>query len=71
MYLKMNGLMNVKFVNAKQAQATYQYTNIERNLYKTNAAIWYNKMSDILLVVHANAHKVIAGFFLSPEPEVT
>jgi hypothetical protein len=21
--------------------------------------------------VHSNAHKVIAGFFLSPEPEVT
>jgi hypothetical protein len=22
-------------------------------------------------MVHSNAHKVIAGFFLSPEPEVT
>jgi hypothetical protein len=25
----------------------------------------------IQLLVHANAHKVIAGFFLSPDPEVT
>ena len=35
--------MNVKFINAKQAKEVYQYRNIKRNLYKTNAAIWYNK----------------------------
>jgi hypothetical protein len=25
----------------------------------------------IQVIVHSNAHKVIAGFFLSPDPEVT
>jgi len=35
--------MNVKFINAKQAKEVYQYRNIKRKLYKTNAAIWYNK----------------------------
>jgi hypothetical protein len=36
--------MNVKFVDAKQAKETHQYRNIEEKLYKTNAAIWYNKI---------------------------
>jgi len=39
----MHGTMNVKFINAKQAKEVYQYRNIKRKLYKTNAAIWYNK----------------------------
>jgi hypothetical protein len=26
---------------------------------------------DAIPIVHSNAHKVIAGFFLSPDPEVT
>ena len=39
----MQGTMNVKFINAKQAIEVYQYRNIKRKLYKTNAAIWYNK----------------------------
>jgi cell division protein FtsI/penicillin-binding protein 2 len=28
-------------------------------------------LRDVQPVVHSNAHKVIAGFFLSPDPEVT
>ena len=39
----MHGTMNVKFINAKQVKEVYQYRNIKRKLYKTNAAIWYNK----------------------------
>jgi len=34
----------VKFVNAKEAKDTYQYRNSKEKLYKTNMAIWYNKM---------------------------
>jgi hypothetical protein len=30
-----------------------------------------HKERERLLIVHSNAHKVIAGFFLSPDPEVT
>jgi hypothetical protein len=40
----MHGHMNVKFVNVKQAKETYQYRNAREKLYKTNAAIWYNKI---------------------------
>ena len=40
----MNGTVNVKFVDAKQAKEIYQYKNIKGKLYKTNAAIWYNKI---------------------------
>jgi hypothetical protein len=43
-FVTMHGHMNVKFVNAKQAKVTYQYRNIREKLYKTNAAIWYNKI---------------------------
>jgi hypothetical protein len=34
---------NVKFVNVQQAKQIYQYKNTKEKLYKTNAAIWYNK----------------------------
>jgi hypothetical protein len=40
----MHGNMNIKFVNAKQAKGLYQYRNTRQKLYKTNAAIWYNKI---------------------------
>jgi hypothetical protein len=34
---------NVKFIHAKQAKEIHQYQNTKRKLYRTNAAIWYNK----------------------------
>ena len=40
----MHGHMNVKFVNAKQAKEIYQYKNTKEKLYKTNVAVWYNKI---------------------------
>jgi len=39
----MHSPVNVKFINAQQAKQTYQY-NTKEKLYKTNAAIWYNKI---------------------------
>jgi hypothetical protein len=41
--MAMHGPENVKFVNAQQAKQIHQYNNIKEKLYKTNAAIWYNK----------------------------
>ena len=35
--------MNVKFIDAKQAKEVHLYQNMKRKLYKTTAAIWYNK----------------------------
>jgi hypothetical protein len=35
--------MNVKCIDAKQAKEIHQYQNIKRRLYRTNAAVWYNK----------------------------
>ena len=40
----MHGPLNVKFANAKQAKESYQYMNTKDEMYKTNAAIWYNKI---------------------------
>jgi hypothetical protein len=39
----MHGSMNIKFVNAKQAIEIHAYKNTKTKLYKTNAAIWFNK----------------------------
>ena len=40
----MHGTTNIKFIDAEQAKLAYQYKNTKRKLYKTNAAIWYNKI---------------------------
>jgi hypothetical protein len=40
----MHGSMNIKFINAKQTIDTHAYKNTKRKLYKTNAAIWFNKV---------------------------
>jgi hypothetical protein len=34
----------MKFIDARQAREVYQYHNIKRVLYRTTAAIWYNKI---------------------------
>ena len=39
----MFGTTNIKFIDAQQAKLAYQYKNTKRKLYKTKAAIWYNK----------------------------
>ena len=39
----MHGSMNIKFINAKQAIEIHAYKNTKIKLYKTNAAIWFNK----------------------------
>jgi hypothetical protein len=39
----MHGSMNIKFINTKQAIEIHAYKNTKRKLYKTNAAIWFNK----------------------------
>ena len=33
----------LKFIDAKQEKEIYHYKNTKRKLYRTNAAIWYNK----------------------------
>jgi hypothetical protein len=35
--------IHVKFASAQQAKHMFQYKNTKEKLYKTNAAIWYNK----------------------------
>jgi len=39
----MHGITNTKICLAEQAKKMYQFKNIKARLYKTNAAIWYNK----------------------------
>jgi hypothetical protein len=39
----MHRSTNIKFTNAKQSIEVYTYKNIKWKLYKTNAAIWFNK----------------------------
>ena len=39
----MHGTMNIKFTDTKQTKEIYQFKNIKKKLYRTNAAIWCNK----------------------------
>jgi len=36
--------LNMKFVSAQHAKVTHECKNIKEKLYKTNVAIWYNKI---------------------------
>jgi hypothetical protein len=40
----MHGHTIQKFVDAKQAKDTHLYKNSKEKLYKTTAAMWYNKV---------------------------
>jgi len=40
----MHGTINIKYIKAKQAKEIYQFKNTKRKLYRTNSAIWYNKI---------------------------
>ena len=40
----MHGSMNIKFIDAQQANEIYQYKNNKRKVYKRGIAIWYNKI---------------------------
>ena len=41
--MTMNFSEAVKTASAQQTKQIYHYKNTIENLYKTNAAIWYNK----------------------------
>ena len=43
-YTTMHRNTKVKFSDAKQARYIHNYRNIKTKLYRTNAAIWYNKI---------------------------
>ena len=40
----IHGTINIKYIEVKQAKETYQFKNTKRQLYRTNTAIWYNKI---------------------------
>jgi hypothetical protein len=42
--MKMHGMNNIQFINAKQAKEIHQYKNLKVKLHKASAAILYNKM---------------------------
>jgi len=40
----MHGSKIVRFATIQHAKNIYQYKKIKEKLYKTHAAIWYNKL---------------------------
>ena len=40
----MHGTIDIKYIEAKQTKEIYQFKNTKRKLYRTKAAIWYNKI---------------------------
>jgi len=49
----MHGTTNIKFIDHKQANVVHQFTNIKKKTYRTNAAIWYNKVCRLLRLTPA------------------
>ena len=47
----MHGQQNIKIYDAKQTKQVYQYKNTKIKLYKSNAAIWYNKTCRIKQII--------------------
>ena len=43
----MHGHTDIKFACAKQAKDAHAYKNTKRRLYRTTAAIWFNKTCKI------------------------
>jgi len=65
----MHGTTNIKFIDAQQAKLTYQYKNIKRKLYRTNAAIWYNKIcrQKQLIPTYVNMSVWVPNIYYSSE----
>jgi len=63
----MHGNTKLKFCDAKQAIDIYNYKNIKRKLYRTNAAIWYNKIQLPVLVAAVSVFYTPDDGRLTPE----
>ena len=55
----MHGSTKLKFSDAKQAREIYKYKNIKIKLYRTNAAIWYNKICRQTTITHVPVAAVL------------
>ena len=40
--VKMQGMKNIKFVNAQQAKQIYCFKNNKERLFKIKASVWYS-----------------------------
>ena len=45
--INVHGVSNFQIVTAQQARIVYKYKNTNQKLFKTNAAIWFDKMCRI------------------------
>jgi hypothetical protein len=43
-WFTMHGPINTKLIDTTQIKGLYKFKNIKRKLYRTNVAIWYNKI---------------------------
>jgi len=53
----MHGTTNIKFIDTKQAEVIFQFKNVKKKLYKTNAAMWYNNVGRIINAYKKNLAK--------------
>jgi len=60
-YTRTHGLQNIKFGDAKQAKPTHQFKTFKIKLYKTNVAIWYNKMCRLKQLTPNHIHIKVNG----------
>jgi hypothetical protein len=60
----MHGKTTIKIIDAQQAKLRNNYKNTKLKLFKTNAAVWFNKMSRIkqvqpnYIIIRINGNKL-------------
>jgi len=54
--LLVPSMSNMKFANAQQAKAAYNYKTTKEKLYKTNVALWFNNSHELCFMIYILLH---------------
>jgi len=59
--LLIRSVSNIKFANAEQAKAAYNYKTTKEKLYKTSVALWFSKSHELCFMMYTRVgYKVVA-----------
>ena len=51
-------MSNIKFANAQEAKAAYNYKTTKEKLYKTDVALWFISNHELCFMIHILLHFV-------------
>jgi len=56
--LLIPSVSNIKFANAQQAKAAYNYKTTKETLYKTSVALWFSSSHELCFMIYILLHFV-------------